>query len=61
MAPLDTACTNHMRNSQAGFSDMAPDQTPVYFGSRTCKAEFKGTYASVPGVLYVPDMAIAAL
>ena len=61
MAPLDTACTNHMRNSQAGFSDMAPDQTPVYFGSRTCKAEAKGTYATVPGVLYVPDMAITAL
>ena len=61
MAPLDTACTNHMQNSRAGFSDMAPDQTPVYFGSRTCKAEAKGTYATVPGVLYVPGMAITAL
>ena len=61
MAPLDTACTNHMRNSRAGFSDMTPNQTPVYFGSRTCKAEAKGTYATVPGVLYVPGMAITAL
>lgn len=48
MAPLDTACTNHMRNSRTCFSNTVPDQTPVYFGSRTCRAEAKGTYATVP-------------
>ena len=50
-----------MRNSRAGFSDTSPDQTPVYFGSRTCVAEAKGTYTTVPDVLYVPEMAITAL
>jgi hypothetical protein len=25
MAPLDTACTNHMRNSRTGFSNAVPD------------------------------------
>ena len=50
-APLDTACTNHMRNSSAGFSKTKQDSTKVYLGSRTCKAESKGTYATVPDIL----------
>ena len=50
-----------MRNSQTGFSDASPDQTPVYFGSWTCVAKAKGTYATVPDILYVPEMVISAL
>ena len=60
-APLDTACTNHMRNSSAGFSDARSDDTRVFFGSRTCKAESKGTFDTVPDVLYVSGMIVPAL
>jgi hypothetical protein len=60
-APLDTACTNQMRNSSAGFSEARSDDTKVLFGSRTCKAESKDTFDTVPDVLYVPGMIVPAL
>ena len=42
-APLDTACTNHMRNSASGFTHVLPDDTKFCFGSQSCVATSRGT------------------
>ena len=60
-APLDTACTNHMRNSAIEFMDISPDDSKVFFGSQSYLEKSRGTYATVPDVLCVPGMMVTAL